>query len=149
MDLLTRLRAAAGWPFFAVVSAFFAALTAILAKIGIKGVPSNLATAVRTGVVLVFAVAIVLATGEGKQLSTFSRKTFLFLALSGLATGCSWLAYFRALQLGPASHVAPIDKTSLALTLLLSSLVLGEPMSWRLVGGVVLIIAGAILTIGG
>jgi transporter family protein len=136
-----------GWLGYALVSALFAALTAILAKVGIAGVPSNLATALRTVVVLVFAWGIVLAKGEHKALAQVSPRTLLFLGLSGVATGLSWLAYFRALQLGPASRVAPIDKTSLGLTLLLAWLVLGEPLTWRVVAGVVLMIAGALLTL--
>lgn len=136
------------WVVFALLSAFFAALTAILAKIGVEGIPSNIATAVRTTVILLFAWGIVLARHEQTALATMSRRTLVFLVLSGLATGCSWLAYFRALQLGPASHVAPIDKLSLALTLVLAALVLGEPMSWKLVCGIALMIGGALLTLG-
>jgi transporter family protein len=135
------------WWMYALLSALFAAATAILAKIGVQGVPSNLATAIRTAVVLVFAWSIVLATGEHRVLPSVGRRTLVFLALSGVATGASWLAYFRALQLGPASRVAPIDKASLGLTILLAWLVLGEPLSWRVVAGAVLIVSGALLTL--
>ncbi|MCL2726603.1 MAG: EamA family transporter [Polyangiaceae bacterium] len=135
------------WWMFALLSAAFAGATAILAKIGVQGVSSNLATAIRTGVVLIFAWGIVIANGEARGLSKVSGKTFLFLILSGIATGASWLAYFRALQLGPASKVAPIDKTSLAFTLTLAVVFLKEPLSWKLVLGVVLMIAGALVTI--
>jgi transporter family protein len=136
-----------GWLGYALLSATVAALTAVLAKIGIKGVPSTLATAIRTVVILLFAWALVFLSGEQRALPTISRRSALFLALSGVATGLSWLAYFRALQLGPASRVAPIDKLSLALTLGLAALVLKEPMSLRLVAGVALMVSGALLTI--
>ncbi|NPC69201.1 EamA family transporter [Corallococcus sp. AB004] len=136
------------WWIYALAAAGFAALTAILGKVGVEGVPSTLATALRTVVVLVFAWTIALARGEGAALPTLSRRTLLFLALSGVATGLSWLAYFRALQLAPASRVAPIDKLSLALTLVLAWGLLGEPMSWKLVVGVGLMVCGALLTLG-
>lgn len=135
------------WWLFAFVSAGAASATAILAKIGIKGVPSNLATALRTTVVLAFAWAIVVAKGEQAALRTLERRSLLFLVLSGLGTGVSWLAYFRALQLAPASRVAPIDKLSLALTILLAALVLGEPITWKLALGAALMVAGALLTL--
>jgi transporter family protein len=136
------------WLFFAFVSAVAAAATAILAKIGIEGVPSNLATLIRTVVITVFASAIVAATGEHQRLSSISRRSMTFLVLSGVATGISWLAYFRALQLAPASRVSPIDKLSLPLTIVLAAVVLGEAMGWRLVLGVTLMTVGAMLTIG-
>ena len=135
------------WWSYALLSALFAALTAILAKVGVEGVPSTLATALRTVVILVFAWGIALARGEHHTLPSLSRKTLLFLVLSGVATGLSWLAYFRALQLGPASRVAPIDKLSLARTVVLSVLLLKEPMNWRLGLGVVLMVTGALLTL--
>jgi len=138
-----------GWLAYAFVSAGAAALTAILAKIGVEDVPSNLATAIRTVVITVFAWAIVTATGERHALATISRRSLLFLVLSGVATGISWMAYFRALQLAPASRVSPIDKLSLPLTVLLAVLFLGESVGWRLGVGVALMTAGAILTIGG
>ncbi|MCL2778002.1 MAG: EamA family transporter [Polyangiaceae bacterium] len=135
------------WWMFALLSAAFAGATAILAKVGVMGISSNLATAVRTCVVLVFAWGIVIANGEQRGLSKVGGRTLVFLILSGIATGASWLAYFRALQLGPASKVAPIDKTSLAFTLTLAVLFLKEPLTWKLVLGVVLMIAGALVTI--
>ena len=137
-----------GWLGYAVVSAVAAAMTAILAKIGIEGVPSNLATAVRTVVITAFAWAIVAFTGERHALSNISRRSLVFLVLSGVATGISWLAYFRALQLAPASRVSPIDKLSLPLTVALAAILLGESVSWRLGLGVALMTIGAILTIG-
>jgi bacterial/archaeal transporter family protein len=137
-----------GWVFYAFVSAGAAALTAILAKIGVEGIPSTLATAIRTIVVMVFAWAIVAGLGEHRLLATVSRRPLVFLILSGLATGISWLAYFRALQLAPASRVAPIDKLSLPLTIVFAYAYLGEPIGWRLGVGVVLMTAGALLTIG-
>ena len=138
-----------GWVAYAFISAGAAALTAILAKIGIEGVPSNLATAVRTVVITLFAWAIVIATGERHALTHVSRRSMWFLLLSGVATGISWLAYFRALQLAPASRVSPIDKLSLPLTIVLAAALLGESISWRLGIGVALMTIGAILTIGG
>ena len=135
------------WWVHALASAGFAALTAILAKVGVEGVPSNLATAVRTLVVLVFASGIVFATGEIRELPSIERRTLLFLVLSGLATGLSWLAYFRALQLAPASRVAPVDKLSVALTAIAGVVFLGEAMTWRLAAGVGLIIVGVLLTL--
>ncbi len=135
------------WLPYALLSAVFAAATAILAKLGVEGVPSSLATAIRTLVILVFAWAISFAKGEHHGLATLSRKAIIFLVLSGVATGLSWLAYFRALQLGPASQVAPVDKLSLALTVVLAVVVLGEPLTWRVGLGAALIVAGALLTI--
>lgn len=137
-----------GWMFYAFISAAAAAFTAILAKIGIEGVPSTLATAVRTVVIVIFAWAIVFGLGEQRVLAAVSRRSMVFLVLSGIATGVSWLAYFRALQLAPASRVAPIDKLSLPLTVMLAALWLGEPVGWRLGVGVSLMTAGALLTIG-
>jgi transporter family protein len=135
------------WIGYAVMSAIAAALTAVFAKIGVEGVPSNLATAIRTVVILVFAWAIALGLGEHRALSTLSRRTLTFLVLSALATGVSWLAYYRALQLGPASRVAPIDKMSLPLTLIFAAIFLGETMTWRLMAGVALMTAGALITL--
>ena len=136
------------WLLYALVSAGAAALTSILAKIGIEGVPSTLATAIRTVIITAFAWAITVGLNEHRALSSVSRRSLLFLVLSGLATGVSWLAYFRALQMAPASRVAPIDKLSLPLTIVLAMLFLGESMTWRLGIGVALMTAGAILTIG-
>lgn len=132
---------------YALCSAVAAAVTAILAKIGVEGVPSNLAYAIRTVVVIIFAWLMVFIAGEHHKLGTVSRRSLLFLALSGLATGLSWLAYFRALQLSPASRVAPIDKLSLPLTIILAALFLGESISWKLGIGVTLMTIGALLTI--
>ena len=137
------------WWMFAFVSALAASATAILAKIGIKGVPSNLATAVRTGVVLVFAWAVVFAGGDHRGLRDLKARSVLFLVLSGVGTGVSWLAYFKALQMAPASRVAPIDKLSLAFTIVLAAIVLGEPISCKVGLGAALMVAGALLTLGG
>ncbi|HVZ22577.1 MAG TPA: EamA family transporter [Vicinamibacterales bacterium] len=137
-----------GWVFYAFVSAGAAAATAILAKVGVEDVPSNLATAVRTVVILVFAWAIAVATGEHRGMTSMSRRSLTFLVLSGVATGVSWLAYFRALQLAPASRVSPIDKLSLPLTIIAAAIFLGESVGWQLGIGVALMTAGAILTIG-
>lgn len=133
---------------YAIGSALAASATAILAKLGVAGVPSNLATAVRTSVVLAFAWAIVFATREQHLLRELKLRSLLFLVLSGIATGVSWLAYFKALQLAPASRVAPIDKLSLAFTILLAVVVLGESISWKLGLGAALMVAGALLTLG-
>ena len=136
------------WLFYALLSAVAAAATAILAKIGVGGIPSNLATAVRTTFIVPLVWALVVARGETQALKSTSMHSFVFLALSALATGISWLAYFRALQLAPASHVAPIDKLSLPLTIALAALVLGEPLTLKLGCGVALMVAGAMLTLG-
>lgn len=135
------------WLHWSLLSAFFAALTAILAKKGVAGVDSNLATAVRTVVVLIFAwgVAWLANDNPAGALAAFSKKTWVFLALSGVATGLSWLCYFRALQLGPASKVAPVDKLSVVFVLVLSVLVLGEAFTWKACVGGALIAAGAVV----
>ena len=133
------------WRFWALGSAFFAALTAILAKLGVAGVPSNLATAIRTGVILCFSVGLVCATGEISGVAGIGARTWWFLTLSGLATGGSWLCYFRALQVGEASQVAPVDKLSVVFVLVLAACFLGERLSWQQWIGGVLILAGAIL----
>ena len=135
------------WIFYAFVSAGAAAATAILAKIGVQGVPSTLATAIRTGVVLVFAWLVVAQAGELRLVTGIPRRSMLFLGLSGIATGISWLAYFRALQLGPASRVAPIDKLSLPLTVVLAALVLSEKVTWSVGLGVALMTIGALVTL--
>ena len=135
------------WTIYALLSAVLAAATAILAKIGIEGLPSTLATALRTVVVLLLAWAIAFARGEHHVLPNIAPRSLLFLALSGIATAGSWLAYFRALQLGPASRVAPIDKLSLAFTIVLSGMFLGETLSPKLLLGVGLMVAGALLTL--
>lgn len=133
------------WLIFSLLSAFFGALTAILAKIGIKNVDSNLATAVRTIVILLFAWGIVGFQGTFKQLSSISGFSLIFLILSGIATGLSWLFYFRALQLGDASRVSPIDKLSLVITVILAALILKEKITPAIFLGVVLMVGGAIL----
>jgi len=133
------------WLIYALLSAFFAALTAILAKIGVKDVNSNLATAVRTVVILLFAWGIVFAQGLQKDLGSISGFSALFLISSGVATGLSWLFYFRALQIGNASQVAPIDKLSLVLTIVLAAIILKEKVSLGIIVGAILMSAGAIL----
>ena len=135
------------WLMYALASAVAAAATAILAKVGVEGVPSTLATAFRTTIVLIIAWGIVLALGERHALMSMPRRSWIFLSLSGVATGLSWLAYFRALQLGPASRVAPIDKLSLPLTIVLAAVVLGESISWKVGAGVALMTAGALITL--
>ena len=135
------------WLIYALASAVTAAATAILAKVGVEGVPSTLATAFRTTVVLIIAWTLVLALGERHALTAMPRRSWIFLTLSGVATGLSWLAYFRALQLGPASSVAPIDKLSLPLTVILAAVVLGESITWKTGVGVAMMTAGALLTI--
>jgi bacterial/archaeal transporter family protein len=132
------------WLGWALLSAVFAAATAILAKLGVSGIDSNFATAIRTTVVVMFAWLIVFAGRQPGAWQVPSGRTWLFLCLSGLATGASWLCYFRALQLGPASRVAPIDKLSVVLVILAGTLVLGEKMTWGKAVGGVLIAAGAI-----
>lgn len=136
-----------GWLPWALLSAAFAALTAILAKAGVSpGVDANVATAVRTAVVLVFAWTVALAAGGGVgALRTLPPRGWLFLTLSGLATGASWLCYFRALSRGTASQVAPVDKLSVPFTLLLAALFLHERLTWREWLGGALILAGALV----
>jgi transporter family protein len=133
------------WFYWALASAFFAGITAILAKLGVAGIDSNLATAVRTTVVLIFAWGVVLATGPVKQALQLSGRTWVFLILSGLATGLSWLCYFRALQIGEASKVAPVDKLSVVFAIILAALVLKEKLEWQQWVGGILIVAGAIV----
>ena len=123
----------------------FAGLTAILAKIGVTGVDSNLATAIRTTVILAFSWIIALTVGKPGDVATLSGRTWLFLALSGLATGLSWLCYFRALQLGEASRVAPIDKLSVVFVIVLAAIFLREPLTRQTVIGAGLIVAGALV----
>ena len=135
------------WWLYALLSALFASLTAIFAKIGITGVNSNLATAIRTFIILVMTWALVLARGEAKGISTLSRQNIIFLVISGLATGLSWLFYFKALQIGKVSQVAPVDKLSVALTIILSVLFLGETLTVKTAIGAILIIAGTAVMI--
>lgn len=136
---------AQSWLVFAIISAVFAAATSILAKIGIKGVDSNLATAIRTIVITVFAWGIVWAQGTVRQLTTLSRTTIIFLVLSGLATGLSWLFYFRALQLGEASKVVPIDKLSLVLAVIMAVVFLHEKLTLPTIVGSSLITIGVLV----
>lgn len=135
------------WFWFALGSAVFAALTSILAKVGIEGVNSNLATALRTVVVLVMAWGMVFLTGAQKGISAISQRSWLFLVLSGLATGASWLCYYKALQLGEASKVVPIDKLSVVITLVLAFLFLHEQFTSKTLIGCVLIGAGTLLMV--
>lgn len=135
------------WWLYALLAAVFAALTAVLAKIGVRGVDSGLATAVRTVVVLVLSWGLVYWRGELHGLATLSRQNWWFLGLSGLATGLSWLCYFRALQLGPVSKVAPVDKLSVALAIGLSVLFLGERLTWQTGLGAGLIVLGTLVLV--
>jgi transporter family protein len=135
------------WKYFALLSALFAALTAILAKIGLKGINSNLATAIRTVVILLLAWGIVVFSGEARDVKNLTRQNLLFLVLSGLATGLSWIFYFRALATGPVSKVAPIDKLSVALTICLSAVILKEPLDGKTILGGLLILAGTFVLI--
>ncbi|WP_378945253.1 EamA family transporter [Mesorhizobium sp. ANAO-SY3R2] len=133
------------WQFWAVLSAVFAALTAIFAKVGVENVNSDFATLIRTVVILLVLAAIVTATGQMQALGTISTKTYTFLILSGLATGASWLCYFRALKLGNAAQVAPIDKLSVVLVAVFGVIFLGERLSAANWLGIALIAAGAVL----
>lgn len=135
------------WIAFALASAAFAALTSILAKIGIEGVNSNLATAIRTAVVLILAWGIVFMTGTYRGISHIAQRSWVFLILSGIATGLSWLCYFKALQIGDVSKVAPIDKFSIVLTMILAFAVLGEPVTAKVLIGAGLITAGTVVLI--
>lgn len=133
------------WKYYAILSAIFAALTAIFAKIGIKNVDSNLATAIRTCVILLLTWSIVLAGNGATGIKDLSKTNWTFLILSGIATGLSWLFYFKALQLGDASKVAPIDKLSVVFTILLSFLILGETVSWKVILGGCMIAGGSLV----
>lgn len=135
------------WAVFALLSAVFAALTSILAKIGIDGVNSNLATAIRTVVVVVMAWAMVFITNTQNGIAEISRKSWIFLILSGLATGASWLCYYRALQMGEASKVVPIDKLSVVITLILAFVFLHEEFTVKSAIGAVLITAGTLVMV--
>ena len=135
------------WFVLALGSAVFAALTSILAKVGIDGVNSNLATAIRTAVVLVMAWGMVFLTDAQGGLSGISRKSWLFLILSGLATGASWLCYYRALQIGEASKVVPVDKLSVVITLVLAFAFLHEKFTWKSIAGAALITAGTLMMV--
>lgn len=135
------------WFIFALLSAVFAALTSILAKVGIDGVNSNLATAIRTVVVLVMAWGMVFLTKTQNGIGAISRKSWIFLILSGLATGASWLCYYRALQIGEASKVVPVDKLSVVITLILAFVFLHENFTAKSFVGAVLITAGTLIMV--
>lgn len=133
------------WKIYALLSAIFAALTAIFSKIGVKGIDSNLATAIRTTVILLLTWGIVIFSGHFGEAKSIGRTSWVFLILSGLATGLSWLFYFKALSLGDVSRVAPIDKLSVVFTIILAFLLLKEPISPKVIIGGLLIVAGSIV----
>ena len=135
------------WAIFAILSAIFAALTSILAKVGIEGVNSNLATAVRTIVVVLMAWFMVFITGNQNGIIDISKKSWIFLILSGLATGASWLCYYKALQLGEVSKVVPIDKLSIVITIVLAFIFLGEQITLKTLIGCCLIVTGTFVMI--
>ena len=135
------------WKYYALLSALFAALTAIFAKVGVKGINSDLATAIRTLVILLITWGIVFFGNHDGEIKEINRHTWIFLILSGIATGLSWLFYFKAIQEGDVSRVAPIDKLSVVLTICLSFLFLKEPVSLRVIIGGLLITGGSILMI--
>lgn len=135
------------WVLYALLSAVFAALVSILAKIGLKGINSNLATAIRTFVVLLMAWGIVFLTGKHKDITTLTSKNWRFLVYSGIATGASWLFYFRALQMGKVSKVAPIDKLSVVFTIILAFIFLGETITLKSIIGGILIAAGTLVLV--
>jgi transporter family protein len=132
------------WFLWALLSAFFAGLTAVLAKVGVQQIDSNLATAIRTVVILIFAWAIALVT-KNQPFSSIGKRTWIFLILSGIATSLSWLCYFRALQLGEASQVAPVDKLSVVIAIVLAAIFLHEKVTWHHWVGGVLIFTGAVV----
>jgi len=135
------------WWMYALLSAFFASLTAIFAKVGVKNIDSDLATAIRTTVIFILVWGIALFKGTVPAIQNLQKQTWLFLLLSGCATGLSWLFYFKALQIGKVSQVAPVDKLSVALTITLSVLFLGEVLAWKIAAGALLIIAGTLVLI--
>lgn len=135
------------WLIFAILSSFFAALTSILAKVGIEDVSSNLATAIRTCVVVIMSWVMVFVTNQQSGLGEISKRSWIFLILSGLATGLSWLCYYRALQIGEASKVVPIDKLSVVLTLILAFVFLHETFTWKSITGCILITAGTLFMV--
>jgi len=135
------------WILYAVLAAFFAATTSILAKIGLKDVDSNLATAIRTVVVLIMAWGMVFITGTQNGIVDISRKGYIFLVLSGMATGLSWLFYFKALQMGETSKVVPIDKMSVVISLIMAFVILGDKITSKSVVGMVLITAGTLFMV--
>lgn len=135
------------WLLFAVLSAVFAAATSVLAKVGIEGIDSNLATAIRTVVVLLMAWGMVFITHAQGGISSITPRSWLFLILSGLATGASWLCYFYALKTGDVSKVVPIDKCSLVLTIIFAVIFLGESLTWKTVAGSILLLAGTFVMV--
>ncbi len=135
------------WILYALGSAVFAALTAITAKVGVSGINSNLATAIRTFVVLIISTGIVFSTKEFQNITSIPQKTWIFLVISGLMTGLSWLCYFKALQMGETSRVVTIDKFSLVFVLLLSAIFLRETMNFKMIFGCILITVGTILMV--
>ncbi|MCL2002442.1 MAG: EamA family transporter [Oscillospiraceae bacterium] len=135
------------WFIYAILAALFAALTSILAKIGIENVNSHLATAIRTAVVLVMAWGLVFILGKQGEIADISRKSWLFLSLSGIATGLSWLFYYRALQIGEASKVVPVDKFSVVITIVLAFVILGEAVTAKTIIGGLLITAGTFVLV--
>jgi transporter family protein len=135
------------WWIYALLSAFFAALTAIFAKIGIKGVDTDMATAIRTAVILIIAWGIAISRGATSSMGSLTKINWTFLVLSGCATGLSWICYFKALQLGEVSQVAPVDKLSVAIAIVLAVVFLGEPLSWKMAIGAGLIISGSLVLI--
>jgi transporter family protein len=135
------------WWIYALLSALFAALTAIFAKVGITNVNSDLATAVRTVIILFVAWGIAIARGEAKDLHDLSKHNLIFLVISGICTGLSWIFYFKALQIGKVSQVAPVDKLSVALTIVLSVVFLGEVLTWKTAIGAAFIITGTLVLI--
>lgn len=134
-----------GWQWLALGSAFFAALTALLGKVAVSEMNSNLATLIRTAVILVLAAGVVTFRGDWQPVGETSPRAWTFLVLSGVATGLSWLCYYRALQMAPASSVAPIDKLSVALVIVLAVAFLGEPLTWKTAVGGGLVVAGVVL----
>lgn len=135
------------WIHWSLLSAFFAGVTAVLTKAGVTGVDSNLATAIRTAVILVFAWAIAFIFAKPAEMMNFTSRTWWFLSLSGVATGLSWLCYFRALQLGDASRVAPVDKLGVVFVIVLSAWFLKEKITLHHLTGVLLIVAGAVVLV--
>ncbi|MBX9679920.1 MAG: EamA family transporter [Gemmataceae bacterium] len=142
MDESTKL--VPGWHWFALGSAFFAALTALLGKVGVSELNSNRATLIRTAVVLVLTAGIITWRGEWQAWTPTSNRAAIFLVLSGVATGLSWLCYYRALQMAPASRVAPLDKLSVGLVILFAIVFLGEPLTWKVALGGTLVVAGVV-----
>jgi transporter family protein len=135
------------WWFYAILSALFASLTAIFSKLGVANINSNLATGIRTVVILILIWSIILVKGEAKEISSLPKQSLMFLIISGIATGLSWLFYFKALQLGDVSQVAPVDKLSVALTIVLAMIFLGESLTLKSAIGAALIISGTLIMI--